>query len=55
MITNIFELGDKEAADIMTHRTNMTALDGSMSLKKAVDFILNEGVNTVSCIRGGHR
>ena len=46
MITNIFELGDKEAADIMTHRTNMTALDGSMSLKKAVDFILNEGVNT---------
>ena len=43
MITNIFELGDKEAADIMTHRTNMTALDGSMSLKKAVDFILNEG------------
>ena len=25
MITNIFELGDKEAADIMTHRTNMTA------------------------------
>ena len=46
MITNIFELGDKEAADIMTHRTNMTALDGSMSLKEAVDFILNEGVNT---------
>ena len=46
MITNIFELGDKEASDIMTHRTNMTALDGSMSLKEAVDFILNEGVNT---------
>ena len=46
MITNIFELGDKEAADIMTHRTNMTVLDGSMSLKEAVDFILNEGVNT---------
>ena len=44
MITNIFELGDKEAADIMTHRTNMTVLDGSMSLKEAVDFILNEGV-----------
>lgn len=46
MITNIFELGDKEAADIMTHRTNMTALDGSMSLREAVDFILNEGVNS---------
>lgn len=46
MITNIFELGDKEASDIMTHRTNMTALDGSMSLKDAVNFILNEGINT---------
>lgn len=46
MITNIFELGDKEASDIMTHRTNMTALDGTMLLKDAVNFILNEGINT---------
>lgn len=46
MITNIFELGDKEASDIMTHRTNITALDGSMPLGDAVDFILNEGINT---------
>lgn len=46
MISNIFELGDKEAADIMTHRTNMTVLDGTMRLKDAVDFILKEGVNT---------
>lgn len=46
MITNIFELGDKEASDIMTHRTNMTALDGSMTLRDAVNFMLNEGVNT---------
>ena len=46
MITNIFELGDKEASDIMTHRTNMTALDSSMTLREAVDFILNEGVNS---------
>lgn len=46
MITNIFELGDKEASDIMTHRTNMTALDGSTPLREAVHFILNEGINT---------
>ena len=46
MITNIFELGDKEACDIMPHRTNITALEGEMTLKEAVDFILNEGVNT---------
>ena len=46
MITNIFQLGDKEAADIMTHRTSMEALDASMTLGEALDFILNEGVNT---------
>lgn len=46
MITNIFELGDKEAADIMTHRTNMIVLAGDMTLGQAVDFMLNEGVNT---------
>ena len=46
MITNIFELGDKEACDIMTHRTSMAALEGEMTLKDAVDFILHEGVNT---------
>lgn len=46
MITNIFELGDKQASDIMTHRTNMTVLEGTMTLKDAVDFILNEGINT---------
>ena len=27
MITNIFEFGDKEASDIMTHRNNITAID----------------------------
>lgn len=46
MITNIFELGDKEASDIMTHRTNMAALDGSMLLGETVHYILNEGINT---------
>ncbi len=46
MITNIFQLGDKEAADIMTHRTSMEALDASMTLGEALDFILNKGVNT---------
>lgn len=39
MISNIFEFGDKEAHDIMTHRNNIVALDGSMLLKDALDFI----------------
>ncbi|MBS6954167.1 MAG: HlyC/CorC family transporter [Enterocloster asparagiformis] len=46
MITNIFQLGDKEAWDIMTHRTNMVVLAADTTLKEAVDFILKEGTNT---------
>lgn len=46
MITNIFELNDKEAGDIMTHRKNLVALDGELSLHDAVDFILKEGYNS---------
>ena len=46
MITNIFELDDKDAGDIMTHRKNLVALDGAMTLREAVDFILKEGYNS---------
>lgn len=46
MITNIFELDDKEAGDIMTHRKNITALDGSMPLNEAARFVLKEGNNS---------
>lgn len=42
MINNIVEFGDKEAKDIMTHRTSIVAIDGELSLKEAVDFILNK-------------
>lgn len=42
MISNIFEFGDKEAQDIMTHRKNVIALDGDMRLHDAVDFMLLE-------------
>jgi putative hemolysin len=46
MITNIFELNDKEAGDIMTHRKNLVALDGDITLREAVNFILKEGFNS---------
>ena len=36
MITNIFELNDKEAKDIMTHRTSVVSIDASQSLGDAV-------------------
>lgn len=42
MITNIFEFGDKQAADIMTHRKNIVAVDGAWTLKETVDFILTQ-------------
>lgn len=42
MITNIFELGDKEAQDIMTHRNQITAIDGEITLREAIAFMLNE-------------
>ena len=42
MITNIFEFGDKEAKDIMTHRSNILAMDKSMTLGEALDYMLSE-------------
>lgn len=46
MITNIFELDEKEAGDVMTNRKNVVSLDGEITLKEAVDFILKEGFNS---------
>ena len=42
MIQNIFEFTDKEAKDIMTHRSNICALDGTMDLQHALDRVLCE-------------
>lgn len=42
MIHNIFEFGDKEAKDIMTHRKNIVALDGNMPFEEAMNFIIEQ-------------
>ena len=42
MIANIFEYGDKEAKDIMTNRSNITAIDVEMNLPDAIDFMLEQ-------------
>lgn len=42
MINNIFEFGDKEAQDIMTHRNHIVAIDGQMLLSEALRFMLGE-------------
>ncbi len=41
MIQNIFEFDDKEVKDIMTHRTNMIAVDAEWTLEKAMKFMLD--------------
>ncbi len=42
MISNIFEFGDKQAQDIMTDRSNITAIEAEMTLSEAMNFMLNE-------------
>lgn len=42
MITNIFEFGDKEASNIMTHRNNIVAIDSQMPFKDALNLMLKE-------------
>ena len=42
MIANIFEFGDKEAKDIMTHRKNIVALDATLTLEETVQIMLSE-------------
>lgn len=39
MIHNIFEFGDKEAKDIMTHRKNIFALDGTITFGEALNLM----------------
>lgn len=39
MIHNIFEFGDKEAKDIMTHRKNMITIDGTLTFIEALNYL----------------
>lgn len=43
MINNIFALDDKEAKDIMTHRKNIEAVDGTMTLREVLAQIEDTG------------
>ncbi len=40
MIQNIFEFSDTDAKDIMTHRKNIIAMDGNITVKEAFDFVI---------------
>ena len=41
MITNIFEFDDKDAGDIMTHRSNIVALNEELTLNEALEAMLD--------------
>lgn len=45
MIQNIFELDDKKASDIMTHRKNIISINGHTNLRDAISFMVNESVS----------
>lgn len=45
MITNLISFGDKQVADIMTHRMNMNVIDGNATLKELIDIFI-EGNNS---------
>ena len=42
MIHNIFELSDKDAKDIMTHRKQICALDGTKTFSETLDLLLEQ-------------
>lgn len=45
MIQNIFEMDDKKAGDIMTHRKNIIGISGNTNLRDAVSFMVDETVS----------
>lgn len=45
MIQNIFEMDDKKAEDIMTHRKNIIGISGDTNLRDAISFMVDETVS----------
>ena len=42
MISNIIELDEKQAADIMVHRNQIVYVSGELTVKEALDFMIGE-------------
>lgn len=52
MIGNIFEFGEKQAQDVMTHRKSIVAIDSTATVQEAFDFIMNESYSRYPVIEG---
>ncbi len=47
MINNIFEFDDTNAGDIMTHRTDIVAVDDTAGIKDVAEAAIKEGVSRI--------
>ena len=52
MIDNIFEFDDLDAGDIMTHRTDMTAIEVTKSLEEVADMCVENGYSRIPVFKG---
>lgn len=52
MINNIFEFGEKQAQDIMTHRKSIVAIDCNSTIQDAFDFIMDESYSRYPVYEG---
>ncbi len=47
MIANIFEFDDTTVTEIMTHRTDMTAVEDTSSISEAVNLSIENGYSRI--------
>ena len=52
MIGNIFEFGEKQASDVMTHRNNIVALDDDITVEEAFDRVMEENYSRYPVYNG---
>ena len=52
MIQNIFELDDKNAGNIMTHRKNIVGISAELSLSEAIEVMVGESVSRFPVYEG---
>ena len=47
MISNIFDFDDIEVREVMTHRTEMVAIEENSTLSEAVKLVIGEGFSRI--------
>ena len=52
MISNIFEFGEKQASDVMTHRNNIVALNDDITIKEAFERVMEENYSRYPVYKG---